>query len=101
MKVLLCDDEVTKDMIRKKLHGLIYALLSVTHTTLESIEVEIENVIKTPKTKDDVIKRQEKLASTFRNLMTKGQSFQGPNTYRNDFYKKVTQLADESEVSFR
>jgi hypothetical protein len=31
--------------------------------------------------------------------MTKGQSFQGPNAYREGFYKKVTQLADE--VSFR
>ena len=31
--------------------------------------------------------------------MTEGQSYQGPNDYRNDFYKKVTQLADE--VSFR
>ena len=88
-------------MLRRKLHGFVYALLSVTHATLESIEVENEKVKKTPKTKDDVIKRQEKLASTFRNLMTEGQSFQGPNTYRNDFYKKVTQLADESEVSFR
>ena len=31
--------------------------------------------------------------------MTEGQSYQGPNAYRESFYKKVTQLADE--VSFR
>ena len=31
--------------------------------------------------------------------MTKGQSYQGSNTYREGFYKEVTQLADE--VSFR
>jgi hypothetical protein len=31
--------------------------------------------------------------------MAKGQSYQGPNAYRENFYKKVTQLADE--VSFR
>jgi len=31
--------------------------------------------------------------------MSKGQSYQGPNAYREGFYKEVTQLADE--VSFR
>jgi hypothetical protein len=42
---------------------------------------------------------QAKLASAFHDRMTEGQSYQGPNAYRNGFYKKVTQLADE--VSFR
>ena len=50
-------------------------------------------------TEENVKLRQERLASTFRNLMTAGQSYEGPNDYRNCLYKKVTQLADE--VSFR
>jgi hypothetical protein len=50
-------------------------------------------------TEDGVQLRQAKLASAFRDRMTEGQSYQGTNTYRKAFYKKVTQLADE--VSFR
>ena len=48
---------------------------------------------------NDVKRRQANLASTFRDRMTENQSYQGPNAYREIFYKKVTQLADE--VSFR
>ena len=41
---------------------------------------------------------QAKLALAFHDRMTKGQSYQGPNAYRERFYKEVIQLADE--VSF-
>lgn len=46
----------------------------------------------------DVELRQAKLASAFRDRMTKDQSYQGPNAYRKGFYKNVTQLADEFMV---
>jgi hypothetical protein len=39
--------------------------------------------------------RQAWLAKTFRKLMTTGQSFTISNTYRNTFYKSVTDLADD------
>jgi hypothetical protein len=48
---------------------------------------------------EDVELRQADLALAFRDLMTEGQSYQGPNTFRKCFYKEVTELADE--VSFR
>ncbi|KAF8492187.1 hypothetical protein F5888DRAFT_1619276, partial [Russula emetica] len=69
--------DITLGTIRKRLHGFVYALLTVTRTTLESIDNET------------------KLASVFRERMTEGQSYRGPNAYREGFYKRVTQLADE------
>ena len=50
-------------------------------------------------TADNVKRRQGKLASAFRDLMTDGQSYQGTNDYRKKFYKRVTELAHK--VSFR
>ena len=84
--------------IRKKLHGFVYALLTVTRTTLESIDSGSGDG-KITETEDGVELRQAKLASTFRERMTEGQSYLGPNAYREDFYNEVTQLADK--VSFR
>jgi len=71
--------------------------LTATRTTFESIDSGSgggETL-----TEENVKLRQAKLAFTFRERMSEGQSYQGANAYRNDFYKKVTQLADE--VSFR
>ncbi len=50
-------------------------------------------------TENGVKLRQATLASAFRNRMTEGQSYQGPNAYRKEFYKRVIQLAND--VSFR
>jgi hypothetical protein len=77
---------------RKKLHAFVYALLTVTRTMLEAIDRPSEKV---EVTKTGVESRQAILASTFRDLMTKGQSYKGPNDYRERFYNQVTQLADK------
>ncbi len=42
-----------------------------------------------------VVDRQKKLASTFRELMTTGQSYHTSNHYRESFYEEVIKLADE------
>jgi hypothetical protein len=84
------------DTVQKRLHGFVYALLTVTRTTLKVIDDESEKIAET---KADAELRQAKLASAFRDRMTEGQSYRGPNAYRDDFYKKVIQLANE--VSFR
>jgi len=60
---------------------------------LEAIDRPSEKVKKV-KTGAGVESRQAILASTFRDLMTKGQSYKGPNDYREGFYNQVTQLAD-------
>jgi hypothetical protein len=94
------DDRATLDMVWAKLHGFVYALFDVTYERLQSIEGGPKNR-ETPQNRDEVIHRQKYLASTFRNLMTEGQSFKGPNTYRKDFYKRVMEKAGQSNVSIR
>jgi hypothetical protein len=42
-----------------------------------------------------VTSRQKKLACTFREHMTKGQTYDTPNPYRNYFYTEVTNAAKE------
>ncbi len=66
--------------------------MTVTRTTLKTIEE------KDKLTETDVEIRQAKLASAFRDLMTKGQSYKRSNDYREEFYKKVIKMA--GEVSF-
>ncbi len=98
---LLSDEEIsdeTQDTIRRKLHGFVYALLTVTRTALDAVDSNNEKY-KIPETEYDVEFRQAKLASAFRLRMTEGLSFQGQNAYRKGLYKKVIQSADE--VSFR
>ena len=80
-------------VVRKKLHAFVYALLTVTRTMLEAIDHPSEKVERI-KTGAGVESRQMILATTFRDLMTKGQSYEGPNDYRERFYNQVTQLAD-------
>lgn len=88
------DDQVTQAAAQKRLYGFVYALLTVTRTTLETIESQRE--VKGEMTgKEGVIDRQAKLASAFRDYMTKGQSFKGPNAYRENFYNKVIESANK------
>jgi hypothetical protein len=94
---ILSEKKNDQDAARKRLHGFVYALLTVTLATLETIWGEMQG--ETPETEADVIGRQEKLACAFRERMTKGQSFKGSNAYRDNFYKRVIESADE--VSFR
>ncbi len=42
-----------------------------------------------------VMRRQEMLASAFRDLMTRGQSLEQSNAYRQSFYQEVIKLAKE------
>jgi hypothetical protein len=84
------------NIIRKKLHGFVYALLTVTRTTLA--DIEDKGGKGETKTEDGVKHRQAKLASAFRRHMTEDQSYQGQNAYRKGFYKNVTELAEK--VSF-
>jgi hypothetical protein len=83
---------------RKRLHAFLYALLNVTRTTLEDIETksnEGKPAETETETEEGVIRRQEKLAKTFRDRMTEDQSFHGSNNYRKDFYNRVTESADK------
>ena len=41
-----------------------------------------------------VMNRQKQLAHEFRRLMTEGQSFEGVNSYREEFYRKVIVSAE-------
>ena len=41
-----------------------------------------------------VAHRQKKLASAFREHMTKGQTYDAPNDYRNSFYMEVINAAE-------
>ena len=86
------DDQVH---VRKMLHGLVYALLTVTRTTLETIESQSKKKGVTTDSEEGVIKRQARLAAEFREHMTKGQSFKSPNAYRENFYKKVIESANK------
>jgi hypothetical protein len=43
-----------------------------------------------------VASRQKKLACAFREHMTKGQTYDTPNPYRNTFYTEVTNAAKEA-----
>ena len=88
-------DQIT---VQKRVFGFVYALLTVTRTKLKTIRVDDPTEEKDKLTETDVEIRQAKLASAFRDLMTKGQSYKRPNDYRVDFYKEVIRVA--SEVSF-
>ncbi|KAN0114069.1 hypothetical protein V8E52_007045 [Russula decolorans] len=95
--------------VQKMLHGFTYALLMVTYKRLETIAEE-QDIDELPLNKADagnlsqeerneyvsmVTSRQKKLACTFREHMTKGQTYDTPNPYRNYFYTEVTNAAKE------
>lgn len=66
---------------------------------LKTIEPDISRqMIKTLKTpeelKEYVVERQKKLARTFHERMTQGQSFEEVNDYRKAFYKTVVNAAE-------
>jgi hypothetical protein len=85
---------------QRRLHYFVRALLTITRTALENIENQIENKDDSEATETErgVISRQAKLASAFRDLMTKGQSFKSPNAYRENFYNKV--IESTNKVNF-
>lgn len=83
---------MTLAIVRKRLHSFVYALLTVTLISLEALD----NVKgKMANNKNGAEFRQADLASKFRDCMTKGQSYQGPNAYRESFFKDVTIHADK------
>jgi hypothetical protein len=100
---------------QRRLNHFVYALLIVTRTTLETIVTEGKDVPPLPDLNDRNVRdmseierekhascvkdRQAWLASTFRNLMTTGQSSKFSNTYRKKFYDDVIKLANQREES--
>ncbi|KAF8494140.1 hypothetical protein F5888DRAFT_1848288 [Russula emetica] len=75
--------------VQKRLHGFIYSLLMVTHKQLVTIakQQDISKLL--------VVNRQKKLASAFREHMTKGQSYHSSNSDRRIFYEKVIATAKQ------
>ncbi|KAH9953569.1 hypothetical protein BC827DRAFT_1379867 [Russula dissimulans] len=85
-------DPMDQAQVAKKLHCFITALLMVTRTRLEEIIKETMSPSNLSQ-KDVVLGRQMELARTFRERMTKGQSFEASNDYRKTFYRDVISLA--------
>jgi hypothetical protein len=75
-----------------EVHGFVYALLTITRRELAALERDISIDTK-KRTEEWVTKRQEKLAHAFYIAMTKDQTFQSVNAYREGFYEKVVELA--------
>ena len=108
------------------LHGFIFSLLMVTHKRLESIAEErsdyslivprlltndvaeivklsLDDAVAQEKRNEHVllaVDRQKKLASAFREHMTKGQTYQTSNLYRRTFYTDVVNEAEEVNFLF-
>ncbi|KAI0261148.1 hypothetical protein BC834DRAFT_490945 [Gloeopeniophorella convolvens] len=118
--------QTDREETERRLHGFLHSLLEVTLQRLKEMEssqgvVEMLEVAGKTWTVDDMlagkykaseqsecqnvvaffIRRQERLASTFRELMTHGQAFGSANDYRRKFFKDVisgaNKFAAESE----
>ena len=70
---------ITRDQerIKRALHGIVHGLITVTHAQLRSFACDITLPIDLPDREyiEQVILRQQKLAVTFREFMTRDQSF--------------------------
>ena len=97
------------------LHGLLYALFSVTSrqlaALLESLSPHVTQMLQPPNltkeafrslpdsTKDELVlltkRRQEILATAFHEKMTHEQSLEAPNKYRQLFFRDVVNAAKE------
>jgi hypothetical protein len=84
-----------QDALQRKLHGFVFALLTVTQRYLENLETKPHRA---ELEADELRKRTEGLASTFRQHMTTGQSFNSTNDYRQRFFDEVIDTA--KQVSF-
>lgn len=95
--------------VRKMLHGFTYSLLMATRKRLETI-AEKQKIHKLRLNEADarnlseedhhkylllLVNRQKELASAFREHMTRDQTYDTPNQYRNDFYTEVTYEAEK------
>ncbi|KAI0295063.1 hypothetical protein B0F90DRAFT_1940148 [Multifurca ochricompacta] len=101
------------DALSKKLHGFVYALLTVTEKRLEDIESDYQDDFAPQETttigRDRrrprldtallVQEHQEKLAKAFREHMTVDQGFRSSNDYRRDFFKAVVDEATKFMAS--
>jgi hypothetical protein len=90
---ILSGDISDQAVVSKRLHGLMYGLLTVTHSTLKVIGSEMTGLM--IDSEENVIKRQEALADAFRKRMTEGQTFNVSNEYRENFYNKVIHSAND------
>ncbi|KAF8491845.1 hypothetical protein F5888DRAFT_1892004 [Russula emetica] len=112
----LVSDLGDRTAVQNRLHGFLCSLLMVAHERLETIAKE-QDVPELPRLSKEaakerygeepdecmssVVNRQKKLASAFRERMTKGQSYHSSNSDRRTFYKDVIarakQFVKESE----
>lgn len=95
--------ERLKSHAELSMHGIIYALLSETFEALTIIDSSIKVKVNNPAIEPElyvqsVIDRQKQMALKFRQLMTEDQSFEGVNSYWEQFYRRVIRSAEE--VSF-
>ena len=82
--------------VRQALHGIVYGILTVTLAHLLSIKCDITLPTKSETDSayvNQVIKRQQELAYSFRSFMTMGQSFGKVNENRKKFYGEVIDAA--------
>ncbi|KAF8264914.1 hypothetical protein EI94DRAFT_1805150 [Lactarius quietus] len=86
-----------RNTVGKKVHGLFWALFTVTSERLKSLETELRLESRSDNLSDlgALEARQEALAWTFHDCMTREQSFWAPNHYRRKFFKDVIERADE------
>ena len=78
--------------VRQALHDIVYGILTVTLAHLHSIKCDITLPTKSETDSayvNQVIRRQQELASSFRSFMTMGQSFGKVNENRQKFYGEV------------
>ncbi|KAF8260133.1 hypothetical protein EI94DRAFT_1812105 [Lactarius quietus] len=91
-----------RNTVGKKVHGLFWALFTVTSERLKSLETELRLESRSDNLSDlgALEARQEALAWTFHDCMTREQSFWAPNHYRRKFFKDVIERADEPTGTF-
>ncbi|KAI0291241.1 hypothetical protein B0F90DRAFT_1824049 [Multifurca ochricompacta] len=110
---VFCWGDSDPDALSKKLHGFVYALLTVTEKRLEDIESDYQDDSvpeeSTTIGRDRrrpwldtallVQEHQEKLAKAFREHMTVDQGFRSSHDYRKDFFKAVVDEATKFMAS--
>ncbi|KAI0293883.1 hypothetical protein B0F90DRAFT_1919879 [Multifurca ochricompacta] len=110
---VFCWGDSDPDALSKKLHGFVYALLTVTEKRLEDIESDYQDDAAPEESttigRDRrrpwldtallVQEHQEKLAKAFREHMTVDQGFRSSHDYRKDFFKAVVDEATKFMAS--
>ena len=89
---------ITRDQerIQRAIHAILHGVLTVTHAQLRSFPCDITLPMYLPDQEHDerVMLRQQKLAVTFREFMTRDQSFRTANSNRQELYTRVISAAN-------